>query len=141
MQELQHQCPLLTSRIQEGAFTPMEVPTLPIHSPGDTAHTGGQCSGGTDTSSDSVTAGNLLHTWLDPDQGPLWRVQIVSLATFEAESLKTSYSLAMLNFGQNAIFSAALSTIMFLAAREISAGRMTVGDLVMVNGLLVSRVR
>ena len=61
-----------------------------------------------------------------------------SLATFEAESLKTSYSLAMLNFGQNAIFSAALSTIMFLAAREISAGRMTVGDLVMVNGLLVS---
>ena len=43
-------------------------------------------SGGTDTSSDSVTAGNLLHTRLDPDQGPLWRVQIVSLATFEAAS-------------------------------------------------------
>ena len=40
MQELQHQCPLLTSRIQEGAFTPMEVPTLPIHTPGDTTHTG-----------------------------------------------------------------------------------------------------
>ena len=33
-----------------------------------------------------VTAGNLLHTRLDPDQGPLWRVQIVSLATFEAAS-------------------------------------------------------
>ena len=42
VQELQHQCPLLTSRIQEGAFTPMEVPTLPIHSPGDTTGTGGQ---------------------------------------------------------------------------------------------------
>ena len=40
VQELQHQCPLLTSRIQEGAFTPMEVPTLPIHTPGDTTHTG-----------------------------------------------------------------------------------------------------
>ena len=60
-----------------------------------------------------------------------------SLATFEAQSLKTSYSLAGLNFGQHAIFSTALSTIMYLAAKEISAGRMTVGDLVMVNGLLV----
>ena len=40
VQELQHQCPLLTSRIQEGAFTPMEVPTLPIHTPGDTTDTG-----------------------------------------------------------------------------------------------------
>ena len=40
VQELQHQCPLLTSRIQEGAFTPMEVPTLPIHTPGDTTHKG-----------------------------------------------------------------------------------------------------
>ena len=37
-----------------------------------------------------VTAGgpspNLLHTRFDPGQGPLWRVQIVSLATFEAAS-------------------------------------------------------
>ena len=84
VQELQHQCPLLTSRIQEGAFTPMEVPTLPIHTPGDTNHTGGQWWHR--YSSDSVTAGNLLHTRLDPDQGPLWLVQIVSLATFEAAS-------------------------------------------------------
>lgn len=42
----------------------------------------------------------------------------------------------MLNFGQNAIFSAALSGIMILAANEIIQGNMTVGDLVMVNGLL-----
>lgn len=42
----------------------------------------------------------------------------------------------MLNFGQNAIFSAALSGIMILAANEIMQGNMTVGDLVMVNGLL-----
>jgi ATP-binding cassette subfamily B (MDR/TAP) protein 7 len=60
-----------------------------------------------------------------------------SLKTYEQASLKTSHSLAMLNFGQNAIFSAALSTIMIMAAKEISAGRMTVGDMVMVNGLLV----
>ncbi|XP_060517444.1 iron-sulfur clusters transporter ABCB7, mitochondrial isoform X1 [Cylas formicarius] len=59
-----------------------------------------------------------------------------ALKKYEAASLKTTSSLAMLNFGQNAIFSAALSGIMILAANEILKGNMTVGDLVMVNGLL-----
>ncbi|KAH8301075.1 hypothetical protein KR018_000518 [Drosophila ironensis] len=58
------------------------------------------------------------------------------LKKYEAASLKTSSSLALLNFGQNAIFSSALSLIMVLAAKEIAQGNMTVGDLVMVNGLL-----
>ncbi|XP_018578996.1 ATP-binding cassette sub-family B member 7, mitochondrial isoform X2 [Anoplophora glabripennis] len=58
------------------------------------------------------------------------------LKKYEDASLKTSSSLALLNFGQNAIFSAALSGIMILAANEIVKGNMTVGDLVMVNGLL-----
>uniref|UniRef100_T1GL07 Iron-sulfur clusters transporter ABCB7, mitochondrial n=1 Tax=Megaselia scalaris TaxID=36166 RepID=T1GL07_MEGSC len=61
--------------------------------------------------------------------------QIV-LKKYEDASLKTSSSLALLNFGQNTIFSVALSAIMVLAANEIAKGRMTVGDLVMVNGLL-----
>lgn len=58
------------------------------------------------------------------------------LKRYEEASLKTSTSLALLNFGQHAIFSAALSAIMILAAKEIVKGNMTVGDLVMVNGLL-----
>ncbi|XP_063242497.1 iron-sulfur clusters transporter ABCB7, mitochondrial [Bacillus rossius redtenbacheri] len=58
------------------------------------------------------------------------------LKKYEEASLKTSTSLAFLNFGQNAIFSSALSLIMVLAAKEIVQGNMTVGDLVMVNGLL-----
>ncbi|KAJ8978515.1 hypothetical protein NQ317_002419 [Molorchus minor] len=58
------------------------------------------------------------------------------LKKYEDASLKTSTSLAMLNFGQNAIFSAGLSAIMILAANEIVKGNMTIGDLVMVNGLL-----
>lgn len=46
-----------------------------------------------------------------------------SLKKYEAASLKTSTSLAMLNFGQNAIFSGALSLIMVLAAQNIVNGK------------------
>ena len=52
---------------------------------------------------------------------------------YEKASLKTSTSLALLNFGQNAIFSVALSGIMVMAAREIINGGMTVGDLDLVE--------
>lgn len=45
------------------------------------------------------------------------------LQKYEGASLKTSSSLALLNFGQNAIFSAALSGIMVLAANEIVKGK------------------
>ncbi|UXI14267.1 ATP-binding cassette sub-family B member 7-like [Sarcoptes scabiei] len=55
---------------------------------------------------------------------------------FTDSSIKTTTSLAFLNFGQNAIFSVSLAAIMILATKGIVAGTMTVGDLVMVNGLL-----
>lgn len=58
------------------------------------------------------------------------------LADYEKASLKTTTSLALLSWGQNFIFSASLSIIMVLASRQILQGTMTVGDLVMVNGLL-----
>uniref|UniRef100_A0AAZ3Q6F4 Iron-sulfur clusters transporter ABCB7, mitochondrial n=1 Tax=Oncorhynchus tshawytscha TaxID=74940 RepID=A0AAZ3Q6F4_ONCTS len=58
------------------------------------------------------------------------------LKSYESSSLKTTYTLAMLNFGQSAIFSVGLTGIMVLASKGIMAGSMTVGDLVMVNGLL-----
>jgi ATP-binding cassette, subfamily B (MDR/TAP), member 7 len=48
-----------------------------------------------------------------------------SLKKYETSSLKTSTSLAMLNFGQNAIFSGALSLIMVLAAQNIVNGMIT----------------
>eukprot|EP00051_Salpingoeca_urceolata_P010965 m.134736 g.134736 ORF g.134736 m.134736 type:complete len:736 (-) comp16922_c0_seq2:51-2258(-) len=59
-----------------------------------------------------------------------------SLQKYEHASLKTTTSLAMLNFGQNLVFSTSLAGVMFLATRAIQQGTMTVGDLVMVNGLL-----
>ncbi|XP_071773022.1 iron-sulfur clusters transporter ABCB7, mitochondrial [Centroberyx gerrardi] len=58
------------------------------------------------------------------------------LKTYESSSLKTTSTLAMLNFGQSVIFSVGLTAIMVLASKGIMAGSMTVGDLVMVNGLL-----
>ena len=45
------------------------------------------------------------------------------LKKYEEASLKTSTSLAMLNFGQNAIFGIALSTIMVLASKGILNGK------------------
>ncbi|KAK4809993.1 hypothetical protein QYF61_004900 [Mycteria americana] len=58
------------------------------------------------------------------------------LKIYENASLKTTSTLALLNFGQSAIFSIGLTAIMVLASQGIIAGSLSVGDLVMVNGLL-----
>ena len=60
-----------------------------------------------------------------------------AMAKYEKLAIKTSKSLAMLNTGQAAIFTVGLTIVMVLAAMDVQAGRLTVGDFVMVNAMLI----
>lgn len=62
-------------------------------------------------------------------------MRVIHLSGYEDAALKTQRSLAFLNFGQNVIFSAALSAAMVLCSQGIMNGQMTVGDL--VNSYLI----
>lgn len=53
-----------------------------------------------------------------------------ALVKYQKAAITTQLTLAGLNFGQSAIFSAGLGLTMMLAAQECTAGRMTVGDVV-----------
>ncbi|KAI3334559.1 transporter ATM1 precursor [Ustulina deusta] len=59
-----------------------------------------------------------------------------ALQEYEKSSIKVATSLALLNSGQNIIFSSALTGMMYLAANGVASGSLTVGDLVMVNQLV-----
>jgi ATP-binding cassette, subfamily B (MDR/TAP), member 7 len=59
-----------------------------------------------------------------------------TLRKYQTSAVQTADSLAILNFGQASIFSVGLTAIMFLTSQQILEGSATVGDLVLVNGLL-----
>ena len=59
-----------------------------------------------------------------------------SLRGYQQAALQAQQSLSLLNFGQSAIFSVGLTSIMLLTSNQILEGTATVGDLVLVNGLL-----
>ncbi len=56
---------------------------------------------------------------------------------YEAAALKTSYSLAFLNFGQSLIITTGLVLVMVMAAMGVQSGELTVGDFVMVNAYMI----
>jgi len=61
----------------------------------------------------------------------------VSMRAYASAALKTSYSLAFLNFGQSVLITAGLIGVMVLAALGVQDGSLTVGDFVMVNAYMV----
>jgi ATP-binding cassette, subfamily B, heavy metal transporter len=60
-----------------------------------------------------------------------------ALRIYERAAVKSETSLAFLNVGQTAIISVGVSVMMLMAAVEVRAGAMTVGDFVLVNSYLI----
>ncbi|MBV6477044.1 MAG: ATM1-type heavy metal exporter [Rhodocyclaceae bacterium] len=56
---------------------------------------------------------------------------------WEAAQVKSQMSLSLLNLGQAAIIAVTVTLIMWRAAVGVTSGAMTVGDIVLVNGLLI----
>ena len=56
---------------------------------------------------------------------------------YEAAAIKTSYSLAFLNFGQSFLITCGLVGVMVMAAVGVQNGTLTVGDFVMVNAYMI----
>jgi len=60
-----------------------------------------------------------------------------AMEQYEKMALKTSYSLAFLNFGQSMLITGGLVTVMVMAAMGVQNGTLTVGDFVMVNAYMI----
>ena len=60
-----------------------------------------------------------------------------NLVSYEAAAVKTEASLGLLNIGQSAIIAIAATLLMVLAAQGVASKALTIGDLVLINALLI----
>ena len=60
-----------------------------------------------------------------------------NLRKYEDAATRSESSLGLLNIGQSLIIAAAVTALMLLAAEGVAAKQFTLGDLVLVNGLLI----
>ena len=60
-----------------------------------------------------------------------------NLRHYETAAVRTEASLGLLNIGQSFIIACAVTALMVLAAQGVVARALTLGDLVLVNGLLI----
>src|SRR5258708_20372119 len=56
---------------------------------------------------------------------------------YEGAATRNEASLGLLNIGQRLIIAVAVTALMLLAAEGVASGSFTLGDLVLVNGLLI----
>lgn len=59
-----------------------------------------------------------------------------ALMKYQQSSVKIATSLALLNSGQNFIFTLALTAMMYMGCQGVYTGELTVGDLVLINQLV-----
>jgi ATP-binding cassette subfamily B protein len=60
-----------------------------------------------------------------------------NLRKYENAAVRFESSLGLLNIGQSLVIAAAVTALMFLAAEGVTTGALTLGDLVLVNALLI----
>jgi ABC-type transport system involved in Fe-S cluster assembly fused permease/ATPase subunit len=60
-----------------------------------------------------------------------------TLTAWENSAVLSQTSMSALNFGQGTIIAVGVTLIMFFAATQVASGQMTLGDLVLVNALLL----
>jgi ATP-binding cassette subfamily B protein len=60
-----------------------------------------------------------------------------NLRQYESAAVKTEASLGVLNIGQSFIIAIAVTILMVFAAQGVVGGALTLGDLVLINGLLI----
>lgn len=60
-----------------------------------------------------------------------------TLNQWEQASIKSTYTMSLLNFGQAVIIALGVTGIMIFAAQGVVVGEMTIGDLVLVNALML----
>ncbi|MDZ4095246.1 MAG: ABC transporter ATP-binding protein/permease [Paracoccaceae bacterium] len=61
----------------------------------------------------------------------------VAMAAYEGLAVRTGQSLSVLNFGQAFLITTGLVIVMVMAAMGVQAGKLTVGDFVMVNAYMI----
>jgi len=59
------------------------------------------------------------------------------LTKYESAATRAEASLGLLNIGQSLIIALAVTALMLLTAQGVASGKLTLGDLVLVNGLLI----
>ena len=60
-----------------------------------------------------------------------------TLRAWENNAVKSQFAIATLNFGQGVIIAVGVTLIMFVAANGVVKGQLTMGDLVLVNAILL----